>query len=318
MTSFSSRVKNEVAKLPLEKSCCSSAEMLALFRMSGSMILERGLFGGLFQTKSPAIAQRFLQLIRQSAFDLLTETGIQKTMRLQRTSVYQVKLIPSEESVLWLREMGILGSDGFNSSKDKGFVKKQCCRRAYLRGAFLGGGSVNKPEGRYHLELASMNEAFIDFIQELIGKFELNAKIAQRNEEYVVYLKEGDSIIHFLQIVGANEALLNFENVRIIKERREYANRTMNCEVANVQKTVDAAFRHLEVIRKLDEEDLMERLPLSLRETAMMRLRFPEESLKDLAERFSTPLSKSGLNHRLNKLEKAGKEILDKYGVKKE
>ena len=187
-----------------------------------------------------------------------------------------------------------------------------------MRGAFLGGGSVNKPEGRYHLELASTNEAFIDFIQEVIGKFELNAKIAQRKEEFVVYLKEGDAIIHFLQIVGANEALLNFENVRIIKERREYANRTMNCEVANVQKTVDAAFRHLEVIRKLDEEDLMERLPLSLRETAMMRLRFPEDSLKDLAERFSTPLSKSGLNHRLNKLEKAGKEVLDKYGIQKE
>lgn len=317
MASFATLVKNEVAKLPLEKSCCCSAEMLALFRMSGSMILEQGRFGGLFQTKNPAIAQRFLQLIRQDSFNLVTETGIQKTMRLQRTSVYQVKLIPSEESVQWLREMGILGSEGFNSSKDKGFVKKHCCRRAYLRGAFLGGGSVNKPEGRYHLELASFNEGLIEFLQEVLETFDLKARISQRKEESLVYLKEGDAIIHFLQIVGATEALLNFENVRIVKERREYANRTMNCEVANVQKTVDAAFRQLEVIRKLDEEDLVERLPLSLREAAMMRLRFPEESLKDLAEKFSVPLSKSGLNHRLRKLETAGKEILEKYGSKK-
>ena len=314
MASFATQVKNELAKLPLEKPCCVVAETLALFRMNGSVILEQGRFGVLYQTKHAGIAHRFLSLIRQSGIKLMTETAIHRNVRLQRKNVYQLKLLPSDESVSWLKKMGILGEvTGFNSGGDKTFLKKHCCQRAYLRGAFLGGGSVNKPEGRYHLELVSQNQEFIETLKEMIEKFELNAKVVERKEEYVVYLKEGDEIIHFLQIIEANEALLNFENVRIFKERREYANRTMNCEVANVQKTVDAAFRQTTIIEALEEKNLIDRLPLPLREVAFLRLRYPEESLKDLAARYSGELSKSGLNHRFKKLELVGKEILKKY-----
>ena len=313
MASFATQVKNELAKLPLEKSCCVVAETLSLFRTNGSMILEQGRFGVLFQTKHAGIAHRFLTLVRQSGLKLATETEIHRNTRLQQRNVYQLKLLPSEESLSWLKEMGILGVGGFNSGGDKSFIKKRCCQRAYLRGAFLGGGSVNKPEGRYHLELVTQNFEFAEMIKTIMERFELPVKMVERKEEYVVYLKEGDAIIHFLQIIGANEALLNFENVRIFKERREYANRTMNCEVANVQKTVDAAFRQMTVIEALEKRDLLDRLPLPLREVAFLRLRYPEESLKDLAVRCSGDLTKSGLNHRFKKLEKVGQEILLRY-----
>jgi len=312
MASFATQVKNELVKLPMESPCCVGAETLALFRMGGSMILERGRVGALFQTKHAAIAHRFLSLVRKNEIKLLTETGVQKTSKLQRKNIYQLKFLPSEESVAWLKHLGILGVEGFNRGSDRPFTRRRCCQRAYLRGAFLGGGSVNRPEGRYHLELVTANPEFSSFLKEVMGNFELAPKITERKEEEVVYLKEGDAIIHFLQIIGAHAALLNFENVRILKERREYVNRTMNCEIANVQKTVDAAFRQLQLIQALDEAELLDRLPLPLREAALLRLRYPEESLKDLASRFSGNLSKSGLNHRFKKLEQVGKEILER------
>lgn len=317
MASYSTRVKNELSKLPLEESCCIAAETLGLFRMNGAMILEKGQWGALFETRSASTAHLFLTLVRRSGLQLATETAIQKTTKLQKKNLYQLRLLPSKETLSWLKALGIISEKGLNMSGDKAFIRKHCCQRSYLRGAFLGGGSVNKPEGRYHLELATGSGEFAQFLQKMLMKFGLNPKISERSEEYVVYLKEGDAITHFLQIIGATTTLLEFENMRILKERREYANRASNCEVANVQKTVNAAVRQLEIIDGLRKANLLEKLPLSLREAAILRWRYPEESLKDLASRFSGNLSKSGLNHRFKKLEFCGLKLLEELRTEK-
>lgn len=313
MASFSMGVKNELVQLPLEDNCCIAAETLALFRMSGSMILEQGRWGALFQTKNVAIARRFLSLIRKSGLSLTTETGIQKNQKLQRRNTYQLRIHPTEETGEWFQRMGISGFGIMDEKKERSFLKKRCCRRAYLRGAFLGGGSVNRPEARYHLELVCQKAQFADFLKEVMEKFEMPAKIMERKEEFVVYLKRGDAIVTFLQIIGATEGLLNFENVRIQKEYNENITRAQNFDLANADKIADASARQINIIRALEEADLLEKLPLPLREVAMLRLHNEGESLNDLVARFSGNLSKSGLNHRIKKMEEMGKEILKKY-----
>ena len=315
MASFATEVKNELTRLPLNKTCCIAAEALALFRMSGTLILDKGRFGLRFHTKHASIARRFLSLVRQSDIGLNAETMVQKDWRLKKSNLYQLHFQSSDETVKLLERMGIIGPKGFNihGANDKPFVRKQCCRRAYLRGAFLGSGSVNRPEGRYHLELVTTNSSFAQFIHELMESFDLLPRLIERKEEWVVYLKEGDAIIHFLQVIGALETLMAFENVRVVKEMRGNVNRVVNCETANLQKTVNASLRQMEVIEALEEAELLERLTFPLREAALLRLRHPEEPLKDLASRFPGGLSKSGLNHRMRKLEEVGAKLLEQH-----
>ena len=188
-------------------------------------------------------------------------------------------------------------------------LSKPCCRRAYLRGAFLGGGSVNKPEGDYHLELVTANETFARNLYKLLRGQRLPAGITERKRDFVVYLKDGDAISGFLGLVGAYQAVMNFENVRVVKDMRNQVNRLVNCETANLQKTVNAAGRQLDAIRRIEAAGGLEQLPKSLRETARLRLELPEATLQELVEAAGGRLGKSGINHRLRKLEAIAAEI---------
>ena len=182
-------------------------------------------------------------------------------------------------------------------------LRKQCCRRAYLRGAFLGGGSVNRPEGDYHLELVSANPDFARTLTKVMKSCSLPVGMTERKQDYVVYLKGGDAITEFLQIIGAHHALMDFENVRVVKEMRNQVNRIVNCETANLQKTVNAAVRQVASIQLLVGRGELAKLPSSLRETAELRLQYPEANLQELVELSDGKVSRSGLNHRLRKLE---------------
>ncbi len=157
-----------------------------------------------------------------------------------------IRVVPSRVVTEVLSVLGIMRGDTINAGRDAGLLRRSCCRRAYLRGAFLGGGSVSRPEGEYHLELVTGNQDFAKTLVRLLKSFGLAAKVADRKQDYVVYLKDGDAITSFLRVIGAHNALFAFENVRVVKDMRNQVNRLVNCETANLQKTVNAAVRQVE------------------------------------------------------------------------
>jgi DNA-binding protein WhiA len=185
---------------------------------------------------------------------------------------------------------------------DHTFLKRTCCRRAYLRGAFICVGSMSNPQGGYHLELVVDTAKQAAQLGEILDGFDLEARIAKRKKNYVVYLKEGASIVDLLNVIGAHKALLSLENLRVEKEVRNTINRKVNCETANIGKTVSAAARQIEDITRIKERGGFKRLPDYLRQTAELRLAYPDASLQELGELLRPPLGKSGVNHRLRKL----------------
>lgn len=181
-------------------------------------------------------------------------------------------------------------------------LQRTCCKRAFLRGAFLSSGSISDPQKSYHFEVVCQDEAQAQLLQELYRAFELDAKIVQRKKYYIVYLKEGAQIVDVLNVMGAYVALMNLENVRIVKEMRGSVNRIVNCETANINKVVGAAYRQVEDIRYIQSKIGLDELPPALREMALIRMEYPDSSLKELGELCDPPVGKSGVNHRLRKL----------------
>ena len=188
-------------------------------------------------------------------------------------------------------------------------LKNSCCKRAYLRGAFLCVGSMSDPQKSYHIEFVCENELHANQIRDMIGSFELEAKIIKRKKYHVVYLKEGAGIVDLLNIMGAHVSLMDLENLRIEKEMRNSINRQVNCEAANIAKTVNAANKQLEDIRLLKAHYGFSNLPENLREMAMVRLSHPESSLQELGGYLNPPVGKSGVNHRLRKLSELADKI---------
>ena len=176
------------------------------------------------------------------------------------------------------------------------------CKRTYLRGAFLGGGSISRPASDYHLEMVTGNETFAQTIIKVMHSFSMKAKLTDRKNEYIVYLKDGESIINFLNVIGAHNAMMELENVRIVKEMRNNVNRAVNCETANLNKVVKAAVRQVSCIKYIDTHGGIGQLEQNLQEIARLRLEHPDVSLNDLAE-YTDGLGKSGINHRLKKLQ---------------
>ena len=263
-----------------------------------------------FTTENAAVARKVLTLIKRG-FSLSTEVVVSRGRRLKKTNSYTVRVAPSQKVAHLLKRLGIIQGDTLNISQDIGVLKKVCCRRSYLRGAFLGGGSVNKPEGDYHMELVTSNNDFAKTLVRLMKAFRLPGRMTERKSDYIIYLKGGDAIIAFLNIIGAHQALMDFESVRVIKEMRNQVNRLVNCETANLQKTVNAALRQVEMIQRIAREMGLDKLPLRLKEAAEVRLAFPEATLNELVEALDGRISKSGLNHRLRKLERMAEELAE-------
>jgi cell division protein WhiA len=305
--SFASETKKELTNLEI-KPCCTQAELSALIRMNGSMSFSSRKLIVDIQTENAAIARRIYTLIKKS-YDVPVELLVRKKMRLKKNNVYIVRLSQRAKEIL--EDMKILG-EGFTFIHDiaSDLVKKKCCKRSYLRGAFLAGGSVNNPEtSSYHLEVASLYKEHNDSLCELMNKFGLNSKTLERKKGYITYLKEAEKITEYLNVIGAVNALLRFEDVRIVRDMRNSVNRLVNCETANLNKTIGASIRQVENIRYINNTVGLHILPEKLREIAELRLHYTDVTLKELGEMVSGGIiSKSGINHRLRKID----EIADK------
>lgn len=308
MSSFSTEVKNELARNIDTKPCCRIAELAALMRMGASVSIGGKNLGVNFTTENAAIARKTLTLIKES-FQLKTEVMVSRARRLKKNNSYLIRVAPSPLVSELLTKLGIMQGDNLNVKSDRALVRRNCCRRAYLRGAFLGGGSVNRPEGEYHLEFVTGSYQFAELLVYIFKKFEIVAGLTDRKNDYVVYLKDGESIMDFLGLVGADKALTDFEVARNLKDVRNQVNRLVNCETANLQKTVNAACRQVERIRYIEDKIGLEHLPESLQTIASLRLRHPEATLRDMITLLGNTIGKSGINHRLRKLEQIASDL---------
>jgi DNA-binding protein WhiA len=306
--SFASKTKKELTNLEVQD-CCAKAELAALIRMNGSISFSNRKIILDVQTENAAIARRIYTLIKRG-YRVDVELLVRKKMRLKKNNVYIVRLVENGKNVL--EDLNILEEGlSFNHGISKRLTKNKCCKRSYLRGAFLAGGSVNNPEtSSYHLEIFSLYEEHNQSLCDLMNTFQLNAKPLERKKGFITYLKEGEKITEFLNVIGAHSALLHFEDVRIVRDMRNSVNRLVNCETANLNKTVGASLRQVENIRFIKDTVGLEILPEKLREIAELRVIHQDVPLKELGEMVTSgKISKSGINHRLRKIEEIANKL---------
>lgn len=277
--------------------------------MNGSLSFSNKMLVLDIQTENAAIARRIYTLLKKQ-YQVSVELLVRKKMRLKKNNVYIVRLVDEAKSIL--EDLNIL-DEGFTfyHSISENLVKKKCCKRSYIRGAFLAGGSVNNPEtSSYHLEIFSLYKEHNDSLCELMNTFDLNSKTLERKKGFITYLKEAEKITEFLNVIGAHQALLRFEDVRIVRDMRNSVNRLVNCETANLNKTIGAALRQVENIRFIDDKIGLDALPDKLREIAKLRVEYQDVTLKELGEMVSSgTISKSGINHRLRKLDQIAEQL---------
>ena len=310
--SFASETKKELVQIQSDD-CCAKAELSALIRMNGVISLSnRGLVLD-FATENAAIARRTLQLIKQ-LFDTEVDLLSRKKMQLKKNNVYIIRIKKNARDIA--TELGIMSeSVGFVLGIAKDLVEYDCCKRAYMRGAFLAGGSVNNPEtSSYHFEISTLDQELAEDLKDLANVFNLNARVLQRKKGYIMYIKEAEKISDFLRVIEAYNAVLNFEDVRIFRDIRNSENRLNNCEIANETKTIAAAQRQIDNIELIDFVYGIDSLPERLQHVAKLRLEFPEENLNylsDISNERGFKLTKSGINHRMRKLAEMAEEIRD-------
>ena len=291
--SFSSEIKDELVLNYAKARHCDLAELSALVRMSGA--------GGYFEEKKGNCILHFHTenlAVARKCFTLIEKTFNIKTDILIRRN-------PATGSVSYfLRCEGIELLAAKNA-----LVHSSCCKRAYIRGAFIASGSMSEPSKSYHLEIVCSTEMRAVFVRDMINSFGLDAKIVQRKKTFVVYLKEGSQIVDVLNIMEAHNALMALENVRIMKEMRNSVNRQVNCETANINKTVSAAVKQIEDISYIRDTIGLDHLPEGLKDVALTRLAHPDVPLKELGGLLDVPVGKSGVNHRLRKLSEMAEKL---------
>jgi DNA-binding protein WhiA len=311
--SFSVQTKSELARIYPEKPCCRLAELAALVRMDGTVTIGANAMMGLYITTEYSAAARKVYRLLKDCFDIEGEITIKRQKRLKRHTLYNIRVPLSEDVPDILRQLGILAEGtgrGIEPGIKRSLIRTQCCRRCYLRGAFLGSGSVSNPDGNYHLEMIASDDRLAQQLAALVNRFpQIQAKVSQRKQWYIVYLKDSEQISAFLSVIGAHRALLEFENTKIMKDMKNQVNRLVNCETANLGKTVDAAMRQVENIELIDQTLGLENINEALAELAKLRLENQEMNLKELGELFNPPLGKSGVNHRMRKIEELAEQI---------
>lgn len=312
---FSGKVKEELSRQWNEEKHCQIAEIAAIISMCGKVTIDsRDRYAVKVRTENISVARKCFTLLEKT-FNIEAESLV-TINKSKGNTTYTVVVKQHEDAMKLLQAARLVDGDGeiseeFSTSRNM-IVHKSCCKRAFLRGAFLASGSMSHPEKSYHIEMVCASKAKAEQIQKLINSFGLDAKVILRKNSYVVYLKEGSQIVDLLNIMEAPIALMEMENVRILKEMRNSVNRKVNCETANINKTVSAAAKQAEDIRLIQKEIGLNKLPEGLQEIAELRLTYPDASLKELGEMLTEPLGKSGVNHRLRKLSELAEDIRNK------
>lgn len=315
--SFSGNVKEELSEHWSSARHCQIAELAAILGLCGSIIINsRNEYRVKVHTENKAVARKVFTLIKKT-FNIESDISIRRNIQKQSVS-YSVVVKQHQDALRVLQAVKLIDEhlDGFEEVRivNPIVVQQTCCKRAFIRGAFLAAGSMSDPKKAYHFEIVCAAEPMAEQIRELMSSFSMDAKIVQRKKSYVVYLKEGSQIVDILNIMEAHVSLMELENVRILKEMRNTINRKVNCETANLNKTVSAAVKQLEDITYLRDTIGLEKLSEGLEEVALARLSHPDASLKELGALLSPPVGKSGVNHRLRKLGDLAEKVRKEQG----
>lgn len=311
--SFSSEVRLEVARTPCERACDARAELCAAVLVgSGLSYRGPGRYGVTISSESRELIERDMALMHRF-LGVNSEMKALHTDRLGGQTFFQTSPAAASEAAL-LSELALLDPSapfGMRTAPDPALIQKDCCRRAFLRGAMLSGGMVSDPEKAYHLEIASGASELSERVAGLMRDFELPARVTRRKGRWLAYLKDADQIADVLRLIGAYRALMQLENVRIMKGVRNDVNRQVNCDQNNLDKTVAAAEKQLSIIRTIDRLLGLDALPDGLREIARLRMDHPDASLAELGALASSELGKSGVNARMRKLEAIAEELVN-------
>lgn len=315
--SFSSNVKDELSRQMPGARHCQIAETAAILSLCGRVkISASDHFWIEIHTENVAVARKYFTLLKKT-FNIRTDVSIRSGVNPGRSRTYIVAVREHEEALKVLQAVKLINSQGEigeNLSLIRNVVlQNACCRRAFIRGAFLAAGSISAPEKFYHFEIVCPTEPKAEQLKNIIATFDIEAKIVPRKKYYVVYIKEGSQIVDILNVMEAPVSLMELENIRIVKEMRGSVNRQVNCETANINKTVSAAVKQIEDIRFIQSVAGLSGLPESLQEMARIRLERPDATLKELGEALEPPVGKSGVNHRLRKLSLVAEELRQQF-----
>lgn len=314
--SFSRKVKEELSRqLPTARHC-QIAELAAIFTCNGRLRpTAAGRYLLEIRTENLTVARKSYILLKD-IFHKTVEVRVRNHNIQGNSREYFLMVTEPGVVITILKAMKLMDEQGHIQGSpfagQQRLIQNSCCKRAFLRGAFLATGSLTDPEKAYHLEIAVTSREFAEQLQELMSFFALEAKVVVRKKYQVVYIKEGSQIVDFLNVVEAHVALMEFENIRIVKEVRNSVNRQVNCETANISKTVTAAAKQIEDIKFIECNMGLQRLAKGIREVAELRLDYPDSSLQELGQMLNPPLGKSGVNHRLRKLGNIADELREK------
>ncbi len=300
--SFSSDVKNELAVVKPEKSCCGLSELCGLYATMGSLsLLGRGKVNVQLTSESLAVCRRAYTLLAQS-LKISPQIHYVTNARFGGTRKCVLTLGPIHSPTL-LKALGMMDDSGSLRSTTPHFpLTRQCCMRAFLRGVMLGGGTMSNPEQSYHLELPCRDSDIQAMMAKSMQRMGLPIKLSVRRDHTYLYLKQSDQIVAFLTVIGAHTSVMQIEDLRVKKQVMETVNRAMNCDNANLQKQMDASSAQVEAIRRLRDTEQWTALPPGLQEIAIARLNNPDASLTELGQMLDPPIGKSGVNHRMRRL----------------
>ena len=315
--SFSSKVKEELSKDCNNPRHCCIAETAAIISMCGKVIFdEKDRVRIEIHTEKVTVARKYFTLLKKT-YNINTDISIRHSSSLNKSRSYILSVNDDETArkILMtcrlMKPFGVIEEDF--SISDSLIIQRECCKRAFIRGAFLASGSVSDPVKTYHFEIVCLSEAKAKQLQMIMETFNINARVIKRRKYFVVYVKDSSQVVDLLNIMGAYNALMDMENVRIVKDMRNNVNRKVNCETANINKTVSAAVKQIEDIRFIQMSSAFDELPESLQEMAELRVRYPEATLAELGQLLDTPVGKSGVNHRLKKISLFADELRERH-----
>lgn len=307
--SFTAQVKDELSRVEAVCSHCDKAVLAALVRIEGTLFVSgKNRYRVEVATDAPSVARQVIKLLHE-LYKLKTNLTVRRSV-LHKTPNYLIECPAQPHLAAALMDMGVLSDEGgLELGISAQLVAKDCCAAAYLRGAFLGSGFVSDPRGDFHFEIIVETRDLADGIVELMARRGINARVMQRRNSYMVYLKSGSTILEFLALVGAHQSALSMENARVIKSVRNDVNRQTNAEIANQAKTSRASMDQLYAIRLVLEAYGMEELPPALQDFIKLRVHNPDATLKELGELATPPLSKSAVYHRVRRIEQMAREV---------
>lgn len=302
--SFSKKVKDELAMQVSDARHCRLAELSAILAFGGQLIQNKSHLILKFQTENQVVARKYFTLMKKT-FNINIDISVKRNQSGKNNQTFTL-IVKNSDMVTKILQATkhniddvVQGRIGYPSQL---IVQRNCCKRAFIRGSFLLSGSMSNPKKSYHLEFVTEDLNKAEKLVEVIDTFSIDAKIIQRKRNYVAYIKEGSQIVDLLNVMEAHVALMDLENVRILKEMRNQVNRQVNCEAANISKTVAAASKQIDDIIFIRDHVGFGNLAEGLKEIAQLRIKHPEASLKELGTMLLPPIGKSGVNHRLRKL----------------